>query len=176
VPERALSEAGRAAAAEEKGEVELIVDQSQVTFRVGPLTLTSRLIEGQFPNYRQLLPEGYENRLTVSRQQLLDAVRRVGILARENTPVRMEFNALGVRLSSSSPDLGGAVEAVEARYEGEDLTVAFNPTYLADGLQASTGESVRLEIKDGLKPGVVRGDGNEFTYLVMPVRLPAPVG
>jgi DNA polymerase III subunit beta len=176
VPERALSEAGRAAAADEKGEVELIVDQSQVTFRVGPLTLTSRLIEGQFPNYRQLLPEGYENRLTVSRQQLLDAVRRVGILARENTPVRMEFNALGVRLSSSSPDLGGAVEAVEARYEGEDLTVAFNPTYLADGLQASTGESVRLEIKDGLKPGVVRGDGNEFTYLVMPVRLPAPVG
>jgi DNA polymerase III subunit beta len=176
VPERALSEAGRAAANDEKGEVELIVDQSQVTFRVGPLTLTSRLIEGQFPNYRQLLPEGYENRLTVSRQQLLDAVRRVGLLARENTPVRMEFNALGVRLSSSSPDLGGAVEAVEARYEGQDLTMAFNPNYLADGLQASTGESVRLEIKDGLKPGVVRGDGNEFTYLVMPVRLPAPVG
>ena len=176
VPERALSEAGRAAGNDEKGEVEVILDQAQVTFRVGPLTLTSRLIEGQFPNYRQLLPEGYENRLTVSRQQLLDAVKRVGLLARENTPVRMEFNALGVRLSSQSPDLGGAVEAVEARYEGEDITVAFNPGYLADGLQASTGESVRLEIKDGLKPGVVRGDGSEFMYLVMPVRLPAPVG
>jgi DNA polymerase III subunit beta len=176
VPERALSEAGRAASGDEKGEVEVVLDQAQVTFRVGPLTLTSRLIEGQFPNYRQLLPENYENRLTVSRQQLLDAVKRVGLLARENTPVRMEFNALGVRLSSQSPDLGGAVEAVEARYEGEDMTVAFNPAYLADGLQASTGESVRLEIKDGLKPGVVRGDGSEFTYLVMPVRLPAPVG
>jgi DNA polymerase-3 subunit beta len=175
VPERSLSEAGRAATGDEKGEVEVVLDQSQVTFRVGALTLTSRLIEGQFPNYRQLLPEGYESRLTVSRQQLLDAVRRVGLLARENTPVRMEFNALGVRLSSSSPDLGGAVEAVEARYEGQDMTVAFNPTYLADGLQASTGESVRLEIKDGLKPGVVRGEGSEFTYLVMPVRLPAPV-
>jgi DNA polymerase III subunit beta len=176
VPERALSEAGRAAGNDEKAEVELVLDQSQVTFRVGPLTLTSRLIEGQFPNYRQLLPEGYENRLTVSRQQLLDAVKRVGLLARENTPVRMEFNALGVRLSSQSPDLGGAVEAVEARYEGQDITVAFNPGYLADGLQAATGESVRLEIKDGLKPGVVRGDASEFTYLVMPVRLPAPVG
>ena len=177
VPERALSEAGRAAAGDEKGGVDLVVDQSQVTFRTGAFTLTSRLIEGQFPNYRQLLPEGYENRLTVSRQQLLDAVKRVGILARENTPVRMEFNALGVRMSSSSPDLGEAVEAVEARYEGGDMTVAFNPTYLADGLQASTGETVRLEIKDGLKPGVVRGEGsNEFTYLVMPVRLPAPVG
>jgi DNA polymerase-3 subunit beta len=176
VPERALSEAGRAAGAEEKGDIELAVDQSQVVFKIGGLTLTSRLIEGQFPNYRQLLPEGFESLLTVSRQQLLDAVRRVGLLARENTPVRMEFNALGVRLSSQSPDLGGAVEAVEARYEGQDITVAFNPQYLADGLAASTGETIRLEVKDGLKPGVVRGEGSEFTYLVMPVRLPAPVG
>jgi DNA polymerase-3 subunit beta len=176
VPERALTEAGRAAAGEEKGEIELVLDQSQVSFRIGALTLTSRLIEGQFPNYRQLLPDGYESLLMVSRQQLLDAVRRVGLLARENTPVRMEFNALGVRLSSSSPDLGEAVEAVEARYEGEDITVAFNPQYLADGLAAAPGEAIRLEIKDGLKPGVVRGEGSEFTYLVMPVRLPAPVG
>ncbi len=176
VPERALAEAGRAAGTVDKGDIELFVDQSQVAFRVGALTLTSRLIEGQFPSYRQLLPEGYESRLVVGRQQLLDAVKRVGLLARENTPIRMEFNALGVRLTSSSPDLGGAVEAVEATYEGGDLTVAFNPQYLADGLQAATGDSITLEVRDGLKPGVVRGDGSEFMYLVMPVRLPAPVG
>ena len=177
VPERALSEAGRAASADEKGNTEAFVDQSQASFRSGGLTLTSRLIEGQFPNYRQLLPEGgYENRLVVGRQLLLDAVRRVGLLARENTPVRMEFNALGVRLTSSSPDLGGAVEAVEAPYEGQEITAAFNPNYLADGLQAATGETIRLEVRDGLKPGVVKGEGDEFTYLVMPVRLPAPVG
>jgi DNA polymerase-3 subunit beta len=175
VPERALSEAGRAASADEKGTVELSIDESQVSFRVGTLMLTSRLIEGEFPNYRQLLPEVHESRLFVSRQQLLDAVRRVGLLARDTTPVRLEFNALGVKLSSSSPDLGQAVETVEARYEGEDLTVAFNPQYLADGLTAATGESVRLDVRDGLKPGVVRGDGDEFTYLVMPVRIPAPV-
>ena len=132
--------------------------------------------EGEFPNYRQLLPDQHESRMTVSRQQLLDAVRRVGLLARDTTPVRLEFNALGVRLSSSSPDLGQAVETVEARYEGEDLTVAFNPQYLADGLNAAVGDTVRLDVRDGLKPGVVRGDGDEFTYLVMPVRLPAPVG
>jgi DNA polymerase III subunit beta len=142
---------------------------------VGQLMLTSRLIEGEFPNYRQLLPEGYENRLSVSRQQLMDAVRRVGLLARDATPVRLEFNALGVKLSSSSPDIGQAVEAVEARYEGEDLTVAFNPNYLADGLAVATGEGVRVEVRDGLKPGIVRGESDEFTYLVMPVRLPAPV-
>ena len=175
VPERALSEAGRAASADEKGGVELSVDESQVSFRIGALTLTSRLIEGEFPNYRQLLPEAHESRLSVSRQQLLDAVRRVGLLARDTSPVRLEFNALGVKLSSSSPDLGQAVETVEARYEGEDLTAAFNPHYLADGLTAATGETVRLDVRDGLKPGVVRGDGDEFTYLVMPVRLPAPV-
>jgi DNA polymerase-3 subunit beta len=64
---------------------------------------------------------------------------------------------------------------VEARYEGEDLTVAFNPQYLADGLTAAHGEMIRLDVRDGLKPGVVRGDGDEFTYLVMPVRLPAAV-
>jgi len=175
VPERALTEAGRAASADEKGQVAILLDDSQVSFRVGGLTLTSRLIEGEFPNFRQLLPEGHESRMTVSRQQLLDAVRRVGLLARDTTPVRMEFNALGVKLSSSSPDLGQAVETVEARYEGEDLTVAFNPQYLIDGLTASNGESVRLDVRDGLKPGVVRGDNDEFTYLVMPVRLPAAV-
>jgi DNA polymerase-3 subunit beta len=175
VPERAMAEAGRAAAADEKGSVEVFVDESQISFKIGGLTLTSRLIEGEFPNYRQLLPESTESRLTISRQQLLDAVRRVGLLARDTTPVRLEFNALGVKLSSSSPDLGQAVETVEARYEGEDLTVAFNPQYLADGLTAANGETVRLDVRDGLKPGVIHGDGDEFTYLVMPVRLPAAV-
>ena len=176
VPERAMSEAARAAQALEKGEIEVHLDDNQIAFQAGSLMLTSRLIEGEFPNYRQLLPEQYESRLTVSRQQLIDAVRRVGLLARDTSPVRMEFNALGVKLSSSSPDLGQAVEAVEARYEGEDLTAAFNPTYLADGLSAASGESVRLEVRDGLKPGIVRGESDEFTYLVMPVRLPTPVG
>ena len=174
VPERALTEAGRAAV-DQKGEVAAVTDGSQISFKVGPLTLTSRLIEGEFPNYRQLLPEGHESRLTVSRQQLLEAVRRVGLLARDTTPVRLEFNALGVKLSSSSPDLGQAVETVEARYEGEDLTAAFNPQYLIDGLTAATGESVRIDVRDGLKPGVVRGESDELTYLVMPVRLPAAV-
>lgn len=176
VPERALAEAGRAAATEDKGDAEVFIDQSQVAFRIGRLALTSRLIEGEFPNYRQLLPEGYENRLVGSRQQLLDAVRRVGLLARDSAPVKMEFNALGVRLSSSSPDLGDAVEVVEAKYEGEDLTAAFNPAYLIDGLTGVVGERVQVEVRDGLKPGLVRGEGDGFVYLVMPVRLPAHVG
>ena len=176
VPERALSEAGRAAASDGGGQAELFLDQSQVAFRMGTLTLGSRLIEGDFPNYRQLLPEQYENRLVAPRAQLIDALRRVGLLARESSPVKLEFNALGVRLSSSSPDLGGAVEVVKAEYEGEDITVAFNPGYLVDGLSASVGERVHLEVRDGLKPAIVKGEGEAFLYLAMPVRLPAPVG
>ncbi|MGH2723588.1 MAG: DNA polymerase III subunit beta [Actinomycetota bacterium] len=177
VPERAISEAGRAAAGEEKAEVEIILGEAQAAFRVGPLRLTSRLIDEQFPNYRQLLPEPGGNRLTAARQDLLEAVRRVGLLARESSPVRLELNALGVRLTSSSPDLGGAVEAVEANYEGEDLTAAFNPAFLGDGLAGVVGDRVEVEFRDGLKPAVLRGEGGgEFTYLVMPVRLPAAVG
>jgi DNA polymerase-3 subunit beta len=176
VPERAISEAGRAAAAEEKGEVEVILGEAQTTFRVGGLRLTSRLIEGEFPNYRQLIPEPGGSKLVVDRQELLEAVRRVGLLARDNAPVKLELNALGARLTSSSPDLGGAVEGVEASYEGDELTVAFNPAYLADGLAGATGERAEIELRDGLKPGLVRGDNEEFTYLVMPVRLPAAVG
>ncbi len=176
VPERALSEAARAAGALDGGEVGIVLEESQVSFRIDGLTLTSRLIEGEFPNYRQLLPEAYENRLTVPRQRFMDAVRRVGLLARDTSPVRLEFNALGVKLSSQSPDLGQAVEAVEARYEGEELTAAFNPQYLLDGLAAASGETVRIEVRDGLKPGVIRGETEDFTYLVMPVRLPTPVG
>jgi len=174
VPRKGVAEI-RKLCDEGEGSVDLGLGDGFLMVRRPDLLLTTRLIDGEFPNYRQLLPEATESRLTVSRQQLVDAVRRVGLLARDTTPVRMEFNALGVKLSSSSPDLGQAVETVEARYEGEDLTVAFNPQYLADGLNAATGETVRLDVRDGLKPGVVHGEGDEFTYLVMPVRLPAAV-
>jgi len=177
VPERAISEAGRAAGSEEKGEVGVVIGDAQAAFRVGTLRMTSRLIEGEFPNYRQLLPEPGENRLAVGRVELLEAVRRVGLLARESSPVRLELNALGVRLTSQSPDLGNAVEAVEATYEGQEITVAFNPGYLGDGLSGATADKVTIELRDGLKPALVRGEGQDaFTYLVMPVRLPAPVG
>ena len=177
VPERALAEAGRAAGSDEKGQVELVIGEAQTAFRVGTLRMTSRLIEGEFPNFRQLLPEPGQNRLAIGRVDLLEAVRRVGLLARESSPVRLELNALGVRLSSSSPDLGGAVEAVEGTYEGDELTVAFNPTYLGDGLSAASADRVTVELRDGLKPALIRGQGEDaYTYLVMPVRLPAPVG
>ena len=120
---------------------------------------------------------GYPGAAIILRQLAEGVARkRVGLLARENAPVKMEFNALGVRLSSSSPDLGGAVEVVEAQYEGADMVAAFNPGYLSDGLTAASGERVLLEVRDGLKPALIKGEAEEFVYLVMPVRLPAHVG
>ena len=157
----------------------MFVDESQVSFQVGPLMLTSRLIEGEFPNYRQLLPRAVRE----PADGLAPAADRRACAAsacspETPSPVRLEFNALGVKLSSSSPDLGQAVEAVEARYEGEDITAAFNPSYLADGLAAASGESVRLEVRDGLKPGDrARRVATSSRTSVMPVQaLPTPVG
>ena len=150
MPERALAEAGRAAAGEEKGEIELFLDAVEVAFRVGGADDDVAADRGGVPELPAAAARGLrEPARRSSRQQLLDAVRRVGLLARENSPVRLEFNALGVRLSSSSPDLGGAVEVVEAQYEGEDLTVAFNPEYLADGLRRRPGDRSRSRCATG---------------------------
>ena len=147
--------------------------RARSSFRIGTLTLTSRLIEGEFPNYRQLLPEATESRL----DGLAPAAAGRRAPRRPARP-RHHAGAAGVQRArrqalGSSPDLGQAVEAVEARYEGEDLTVAFNPQYLADGLDGRDRGDGPARGRDGLKPGVVHGEGEEFTYLVMPVRLPA---
>ncbi len=177
IPNRAIGEMSRVAGdLDAKSNIKLYFGSSQTWFEGGDFTMSTRLIEGQFPNYRQLLPDHYENQLRVNRRDLLAAVHRVGILARENTPLRFEFNALGVRLTSSSPDLGNAIEAIEGTYEGEDMTVAFNPGYFADGLLAVGDDEATIQVRDGLKPGVIRGESADFTYIVMPVRIPAPVG
>ena len=98
-------------------------------------------------------------------------------MASESSPVRLELNALGVRLSSQSPDLGNAVEVLEADVRGRGAHGGVQSRYLGDGLSAASSDRVTLELRDGLKPGLVRGEGDDsFTYLVMPVRLPAPVG
>ena len=152
-----------------------MVDEAQVSFRAGGLTLTSRLIEGRVPELPPAPARRAREPATVSRQQLLDAVRGSGLMARDTTPVRLEFNALGVKLSSSSPDLGQAVETVEARYEGEDLTVAFNPRVPDRRAHGGGRGDGAARCPRRPEAGRLHGDGDEFTYLVMPVRLPAAV-
>jgi DNA polymerase-3 subunit beta len=171
VPSRALSELQRLLG--EGGELVLRLGERDATFEIGPTRLTTRLIEGEFPNYRQLIPQSYPNRFTVARDELLEAIRRVKILARDATPLRLELSTDAVRLTAITQDLGNAVEELDGRLEGNEMTVAFNPDYLAAGVEAAGADEITLETLDALKPAVVRGVGRpEFLYLLMPVRVP----
>lgn len=170
VPSRALNELARAL--DDDTEVTLVLGERDASFRVGQLHLTTRLIEGEFPNYRGLIPTAQPNRLHVDRQGLLDAVRRVRLMARENSPVRLTMSSGLLELRAVTLDVGEASEQLDASYDGDELTVAFNPEYLVDGLEVTPGEQVSLETVDSLKPALIRPIGSEdFLYLLMPVRV-----
>jgi DNA polymerase-3 subunit beta len=171
VPGRALTELQRLVGS--GSEVVMRLGERDATFEVGTTRLTTRLIEGDFPNYRQLIPASHPNALTVDRELLLEAIRRVKILARDSTPVRLQMTADMLRLQAITQDVGNATEELDAEYSGADLTVAFNPDYLMAGVEACIGEKVTLSTVDALKPAVVRGTGIEdYLYLLMPVRVP----
>ena len=138
---------------------------------IGGSVIGSRFIEGEFPNYRQLIPQGYANALTVDREGLLEVTRRVGLLAQNNLPVKLSLGS-ELEVSAHTPDVGEGQELLEAEYEGEPLVIAFNPQFLYDGGSAVQTEKLVLEAGDGLKPAILRGDSEPaFTYLLMPVRL-----
>ncbi len=170
VPSRALGELARLLPGE--GDVRLHLGERDAAFEVGATRVTTRLIEGEFPNYRQLIPTNYPNRLTVGREALLDAVRRVKLLAREATPVRLSMGPEGLELSAVTQDVGHAEESVDATYDGTEMVIAFNPDYLADGIEAVGGDEVAIETVDNLKPALVRSVGSsDYLYLLMPVRV-----
>ena len=171
VPGRALTELQRLVGA--GSEVTMRLGDRDATFEIGATRLTTRLIEGEFPNYRQLIPASHPNVLTVEREPLLEAIRRVKILAKDSTPVRLHMSADMLRLQAITQDVGNATEDLDAQYSGADLTVAFNPDYLMAGVEACTSDSITLSTVDALKPAVVRGDGHpDYLYLLMPVRVP----
>ncbi|CAN5290155.1 DNA polymerase III subunit beta [soil metagenome] len=171
VPSRALRELERILGAHE--EMTLRLGEREATFEVGGVRLTTRLIEGDFPNYRGLIPASHPNRLTVGREALGEAVRRVKLMAREpNTPVRLSMNGDGLELVAITQDVGQAHERLDADYAGEELTVAFNPDYLLSGVDVTPGDEITLDTVDAQKPAVIRSVGaQEFLYLLMPVRV-----
>jgi DNA polymerase-3 subunit beta len=149
------------------------VSDLDATFTASGVRLMTRLLDGKFPDYRQLIPPGYPNQLRVGKESLLDALRRVRLLVRDNTtPVRLSMRSGGVELTVVSQEVGHASEDVDADYEGEDLTVAFNPSYLIDGVEAVLGDEVVLETLDATKPATVRApEHDDYRYLLMPVRV-----
>ncbi|MDP6177266.1 MAG: DNA polymerase III subunit beta [Acidimicrobiales bacterium] len=170
VPSRALEVTGRLLGDAE--ELTIRLADREASFVVDDVTIVTRLIEGEFPNYRGLIPSDHPNVLVVDRVALIDAVRRVGLLARDATPVRLAMSRDGLELIAITQDVGQAHETLDSSYEGNDLTVAFNPGYLLDGLEVSPGNEVRLETTDALKPAVIRSIGEAgFLYLLMPVRV-----
>lgn len=171
VPSRALAELQRLISSDDN--VILRLGDHDATFEVAGTRLTTRLIEGEFPDYRALIPASYPNRLTIGKDALLDAVRRVKLLVRDQTtPVRMALRPDGVELTVTNPTEGKATEDVDAKYEGTEMTVAFNPAYLIDGIEAAGGDEVTLETLDALKPATLRAvDGGDYLYLLMPVRV-----
>jgi DNA polymerase-3 subunit beta len=153
--------------------VGLSIGEHDVTFTAGDVQVSTRLLDGTYPDYRQLIPAEYPNRLHVGKDSLLDALRRVRLVVRDNmTPVRLSMRQGGVDLTVVSQEVGDASETVDADFEGIDLTIAFNPTYLIDGVDAVMGDEVLLETIDATKPATVTGaEQSEFRYLLMPVRV-----
>ncbi len=172
VPSRALGELQRLLGGEAEA-VELHLGTHEVRFSVGHVQMTTRLIEGEFPPYRQLVPFNYPNRLVISREPFLDAIRRVRLVARDaTTPARISLRSGAVQLSVVTNDWGQAVEEVDAKYDGAEMTIAFNPQYLAEGVEAVPGDEVLLETTDALKPATLKPtDSTDYVYLLMPVRV-----
>ena len=170
VPSRALKELARIV--DEEEEITLSLGEQNAGFSVGGATITTRLIEGDFPNYGRLIPETHENRLTIDREKLLGTLRRVRLLAQESTPIRMSMSAEGLEVAAVAQEVGEARETLEAEYQGEDLMVAFNPEYLIDGIEVSPGSQVMLETIGELKPALLKSSEDpNFLYLLMPVRV-----
>jgi len=178
LPARALGELNRALQGG-AGTMRAILKDNLLIFSLhgagdgsgGELVVATRFIEGEFPKYRQLLPEGYSNVLTVSRDDLLEVVKRVGLLAQNNMPVKLRLGS-ELEVSAHTPDVGEGQEVLDADYQGEPLVIAFNPQFLYDGGSAIPAGQLVLQAGDGLKPAILKGEGDEgFTYLLMPVRL-----
>ena len=171
IPGRALAELQRILSDDDELVVRL--GAREAVFEVGTTRLTTRLVEGEYPNYRNLLPSPYPNTLTVGREALLEALRRVKILAQDSTPVRLTLGGGTLQLTAITQDVGNATEEVDASYDGTEMTVAFNPDYLASGVEAVEGDEVTLSTMDPTKPAVLRGVGHDdYLYLLMPVRVP----
>jgi DNA polymerase III subunit beta len=171
VPARALQELSRIAPGE-AGELSVSLRDSQVVFDLSTAVLSSRLIDGQFPNYRQLLPESVEHELRFSTAELAGVVRRVSLLAQKNAPLRLRFTQGELTVSAETPDVGQACEALPVPFQGDPFEIGFNPEFLRDGLESVESDEVVVKLISPVRPGLIESPGSaDFIYLIMPIRL-----
>lgn len=172
IPAKALRELGRILSAEGVEDVTIWLPPNQAIFAAGSITLTTRLIDGQFPNFRQLLPESYEHDVRLPRSDFLDVARRVSQLAQRNAPLRLSFRQGELTVAAETPDVGDATETMPAAFDGEELEIGFNPEFLKEGIESVEGEEILLRLISPLRPGLLQPvEGEDFRYLVMPIRL-----
>ncbi|MFI4978272.1 MAG: DNA polymerase III subunit beta [Solirubrobacterales bacterium] len=172
VPARALQELVRIAQQAASESVAVSVGANQVVFELGDIVLSSRLIDGQFPNYRQLLPESVDHELRLSTSELTDVVRRISLLAQKNAPLRLSFGEGMLTVSAQTPDVGEASEAIPVPFHGDPLEIGFNPEFLRDGLESVESKELVLKLISPLRPGLIESpDTGDFVYLIMPIRL-----
>jgi DNA polymerase-3 subunit beta len=169
IPARALQELVRIASGGD--EVQLGLQENHVVFGVDGVWLTTRRIDGQFPNYRQLLPEQFEHELQLPREELLDVVRRVSLMAQRNSPLRLRFAEGELTVSAQTQDVGEAKESLPAPYNADPMEIGFNAEFLRDGLESVDSATLRLKLISPLRPAVLEGETDDYTYLIMPIRL-----
>jgi DNA polymerase-3 subunit beta len=171
VPARALSELARIAQASDADSLTVGIQENQIVFAVDDVWLTARRIDGQFPNYRQLLPETFEAEVELPRDELLDVVRRTGLMAQRKSPLRLRFEEGQLTISAQTQDVGEAHESLPAAYTADPIEIGFNAEFLRDGLESLEDDQVRLRLISPLRPGLIQGAGDDFLYLIMPIRL-----
>ena len=171
VPARALAELSRISGPAASETIEVGVQENQIVFGTDGVWLTARRIDGQFPNYRQLLPERFEAEVQLPREELLDVVRRTGLLAQRKSPLRLRFEEGELTVSAQTQDVGEARESLPVAYSGETMEIGFNADFLRDGLESVADETVRLQLISPLRPGLLHGESDDFLYLIMPIRL-----
>jgi DNA polymerase-3 subunit beta len=169
IPARALTELARIAG--DAAQLELGVQENQVAFRTDDAVLTTRRIDGQFPNVKQLLPEQFEHVVTLPRSELLEVVRRVAVMAQRNSPLRLRFSEGELQVSAQTQDVGEAKEALPAPFTGDTLEIGFNPEFLRDGIESVQADEVQLKLISPLRPGLIQGESDDYSYLIMPIRL-----
>jgi DNA polymerase-3 subunit beta len=170
VPSRALQELARIASSGDT--VDVGVHENQVVFGTEGIWLTTRRIDGQFPNYRQLLPEQFEHELTLPRTEVLEVVRRAAVMIQRATPLQLRFSDGELTVIARTHEVGESKESMPVAFSGDTLEIGFNADFLRDGLESVDGDDIRFKLISPLRPAVLQGDGDEFTYLVMPIRLP----
>jgi DNA polymerase-3 subunit beta len=174
VPAKALVELQRIASnLAPEASIDVVTTDAEICFLAGSTAIGSRLIDGNYPDYRQLIPSSYPNQLQVAKDTLLVSLKRAKLLASDATSsVRLIMKEAGVDITTQSHDKGEVTDNVDGDYTGEELTIAFNPTFLIEGIEAAPGDEVVLETSDSSRPAMVHGVGDaRYRYLLMPVRV-----